>query len=171
MQKRGQEKREGRVLSMSVPARKGERHTFCVAFGPIMWVQDISLGLQGRYWRRIYGLWPHFASSTHRRRSYSCDCQEESEILGHVSLMGRLGPSMLKACPLVQYFTHVHRQGTCFPFNLTACFMESWECQGSRRYSTPKHLFIVVFPSCGSLPRLLSQPRAGQLDQLSASVL
>lgn len=167
MQKRGQEKREGRVLSMSVPARKGECHTLCVAFSPIMWVQDISLGFQGWYWRRMYGLWPHLASSAHRRRSYSCDCQEESEILGHVSLMGRLGPSMLKVCPLVQYFTG---RG---PVSHLILLPASWNDERAKvqEGTQPPNISLLwSFLPCGSLARSLSQLKAGQLDQLSASI-
>lgn len=46
---------------------------------------------------------------------------QELEVLSRVSRMGRVAPSMLKACPCVQYLTHIHMQETCFLFHLASC--------------------------------------------------
>lgn len=78
-------------------------------------------GLSGAVQKGMHDFGPPFAHSPQGRGRCSSD-RQEPEGLGHVSLVGRVGPGVLKACSFLQYSTYVCMQKMC-SFPLPSCVM------------------------------------------------
>lgn len=116
VQRRGREK-EGRVWSMFAPSQKGRCHAFCVAL--------ISPSLRKGCWARAYRYSIEEAGMGSGQPvigplvggAVPMIGRRNSQVPGREPTNGqrRVGPSMLKVYPLVQYSPVIRLQGACSP--------------------------------------------------------